>query len=157
MTHPNLLGLAISIAAQVHESQKDRGGHAYILHPMRIMLRLRTTDEELMQIAILHDVVEDSDGKFTLTRLSELGFSKRVTDALALLTHDKETPYEAYITKIATNVDAIKIKLEDLRDNSDITRLKGLRKKDFERMEKYNKAFVFLKDTLENLKKVGYC
>lgn len=153
---PNLLGLAISLAAQVHEKQKDRGGNAYILHPMRIMLRLRTTDEELMQMAILHDVIEDSEGGYTLEKLQELGFSLRVLSALALLTHNKDEDYDSYIMKIASNVDAVRIKMEDLRDNSDITRLKGLREKDFERMKKYNKAFIFLRETLENMKKVGY-
>lgn len=152
----NLLGTAIAIASVVHETQKDQGGNAYILHPMRVMQRLRTTDEELMQIAIMHDVVEDSDGAWTIQKLVETGFSKRVTDALALMTHDKGEDYEIYIRRIASNTDAIRVKMEDLRDNSDITRLKGLRDKDFARMQKYNKAFIFLKNTLENMKAVGY-
>lgn len=55
-----LLGKAIAIAATAHQSATDKGGKAYILHPLRVMMRLRTDDEELMQIAVLHDVVEDS-------------------------------------------------------------------------------------------------
>lgn len=54
-----MLGKAIAITSAVHQNQLDKGGHAYILHPIRIMMRLRTDDEELMTIAILHDVVED--------------------------------------------------------------------------------------------------
>jgi hypothetical protein len=139
----NMLGKAIAIASTVHHPQKDKGGNAYILHPIRIMMRLRSNDEELMSIAILHDTVEDSE--WTLKDLKEVGFSKRVTDALALLTHDPNDSYMEYIKKISTNADAVRVKLEDLRDNSDITRLKGLREKDIERMEKYHRAYLFLK------------
>lgn len=150
-----MLGKAIAIASKVHETQKDKGGNAYILHPIRVMMRLRTNDEELMQIAILHDVVEDSK-EWTLERLREEGFSDRVITALTLLTHNPEESYEDYIKKIATNADSLRIKLEDLRDNSDITRLKGLCGKDFQRMEKYHRAYLFLKNTLENMKICGY-
>lgn len=156
MTHTNYLGLAFTIASTVHENQRDLGGNAYITHPVRIMMRLRTTDEELMQMAILHDAIEDSFGKVTIQSLIDQGFSKRVTDGLSLLTHNKDDDYETYIMKIASNMDAIRVKLEDLRDNSDITRLKGLREKDFERMKKYSKAYTVLKNTLENYKAVGY-
>lgn len=152
----NLLGTAIAIASCVHESQKDKGGNAYILHPMRIMMRLRTDDEELMQIAILHDVVEDSKGEWTIDRLWGEGFSARVCGALELLTHDHNDSYEEYIKKISTNKDALRVKLEDLRDNSDITRLKGVRQKDFERVIKYNKAYAYLKNCLKSCNEVGY-
>ena len=137
------LGLAISIAAQAHSTQTDKGGNAYILHPIRLMMRLRTDDQELMQIAIMHDVIEDST--LTLAGLKEFGFSKRVLDALALLTHDKKDSYQEYIKKIATNVDAIRVKLEDLKDNSDLSRLKGVSQKDFDRVIKYQKSYTYLK------------
>ena len=90
-----MLGKAISIAAQVHENQTDMGGNAYILHPIRIMQRLRTKDEELMAIAILHDVVEDSE-EWTLERLESEGMSPRVLAALSCLTHPKSESYEDY-------------------------------------------------------------
>jgi len=150
-----MLGKAIAIASKVHENQKDKGGHAYILHPIRIMMRLRTNDEELMQIAILHDVVEDSD-EWTVDRLLQEGFTGRVLNALKLLTHDSKDTYETYVKQLSTNTDAIRVKLEDLRDNSDITRLKGLRGQDLERMEKYHRAYLFLRKTLENSQACGY-
>lgn len=150
------LGKAVAIAAKVHESQNDRGGHAYILHPIRLMQRLRTHDEELMSIAVLHDSVEDSSGAVTLDSLRADGFSDRVLRALALLTHNKSTPYEEYIAAISGNTDATLVKIEDLRDNSDITRLKGLRDKDIERVQKYHKAYLFLRGVLETRKLVGY-
>lgn len=151
-----MLGRAIAIAASVHETQKDMGGNAYILHPIRLMMRLRTDDQELMQIAILHDSIEDSDGDVTIDSLCKEGFSERVLAALRRLTHNKNEPYEDYIKNITTNKDAVRVKLEDLRDNSDITRLKGLREKDFTRMVKYHKAYHFLKSALEAMEKVGY-
>lgn len=158
MTHASgtMLGRAIAIAAGVHAEQKDMGGNAYVLHPLRVMMRLRTTDEELMCIAVLHDSVEDSQGVVTIAELRVEGFSERILVALALLTHDKAEPYDSYVRRIATNKDAARVKLEDLRDNSDITRLKGLRPKDFERVEKYHRAFLFLRTTLETMERVGY-
>jgi len=134
---------AIFIAAREHLNVKDKGGNAYILHPMRITMRLRTTDEELMSIAILHDVVEDS--KVTFEDLINEGFSTRVVNALRLLTHQKGVSYDDYIDNMKDNLDALLVKREDLRDNSDINRLKGLEDKDFERMRKYQRSFVKVK------------
>ena len=146
MKQNRLLAKAISIAAQAHEKQFDKGGNAYILHPMRILMRLRTKDAELMHIAILHDVIEDTH--WTTHMLKTLGYSGRVLKALRLLTHTPDMTYGDYIREVATNKDATLIKLEDLRDNSDITRLKGTSEKDFERMAKYHKAFIFLGEQL---------
>lgn len=146
------LGTAIAIAARAHASQTDKGGNAYILHPMRLMMRLRTDDQELMQIAILHDVIEDSD--YTLDDFLNLDFSKRVVNALALLTHSKGDSYQEYIKKIGTNADATRVKLEDLKDNSDLSRLKGVTQKDFDRVIKYQKSYTYLKGVqklMENL------
>lgn len=144
----NLLAKAISIAAQAHEKQLDKGGKAYILHPLRILMRLRTEDAELMQVAALHDVMEDSD--WTLHELVDLGFSHRVITALGLLTHNPKQPYGYYIEDIGANEYATRVKLEDLRDNSDITRLKGVTPKDIARVEKYHKAYTYLKDLHAN-------
>lgn len=140
---------AMFIAAREHLGVRDKGGNAYILHPMRIAMRLRTNDEELMSIAILHDVVEDS--KLTFDDLKAEGFSDRVITALRLLTHQKGVSYDDYIDAMQGNKDALKVKREDLRDNSDITRLKGLREKDFERMNKYIRAFAKVEQYLKDL------
>jgi len=139
-----LLSKAIQIASEAHEHDLDRGGSPYILHPLRLMFRLRTDDPELMAIAVLHDVVEDSD--WTIQDLREQGFTERVLKALTLLTHDDGSPYDDYIEKISKNIDAIFVKMEDLRDNSDITRLKGVTEKDLKRTEKYHRSFVRLKE-----------
>lgn len=143
----SLLAKAISWAAQCFEHSTDKGGHPYILHCIRVMEGLHTDDEELKIIAILHDVIEDiftENPEKGLNLLREKGFSERVIKALDLLTHRKEDSYEDYIKAIALNSDATKVKLADLKDNSDITRLKGLTKKDFDKMEKYHRSYVYL-------------
>lgn len=71
-------------------------------------------------------------------------FTDRIVNTVRILTHDKSFPYDDYIKQISLNEDAKKVKLADLKDNSDITRIKGLRKKDLDRIEKYHRAFVYL-------------
>jgi (p)ppGpp synthase/HD superfamily hydrolase len=138
-----MLGKAIALASRAFENTKDKGGQPYILHCLRVMDNLHTNDEELKIIAVLHDVCEDIK-ELGIRELQMLGFSDRVLKALDLLTHRKEVPYDDYIKAISFNADATKVKLADLKDNSDITRLKGLSKKDFDRMEKYHRSFVYL-------------
>lgn len=140
------LGKAIALAAKTHSDQTDKRGYAYILHPIRIMMRLRTEDDELMAIAILHDVVEDSGGEVTLNTLYEMGFSRRIIDGVDALTKRDAEDYDDFIRRCAMNPDARRVKREDIRDNSDVTRLKGLREKDFRRLEKYCRAYEYLKD-----------
>lgn len=140
----SFLNTAIQQATIAHEGQFDKGGHAYILHPLRIMYRLRTGDEELMSMAVLHDSLEDSKGNVTIESLAALGAPYRVLKALELLTHDPVVDYMDYIRAIQHNPDAVRVKLEDLRDNSDITRLKGLRQKDFDRLARYSIAYRHL-------------
>lgn len=141
-----LLAKAIAIASEAHVKQLDKGGKAYILHPLRVMSTMPQDDPEMMQIAVMHDVVEDSD--WTIEDLRKEGFSDRVLDALSLLTRGDED-YETYIDNIATNPDATRSKLGDIRDNSDITRLKGIREKDFERMKKYHHSYLKLSASLK--------
>ena len=140
---------AVFIAAREHLGVRDQGGHAYILHPMRIAMRLRTRDEELMSIAIMHDVVEDS--KVTFADLIAEGFSDRVITALKLLTHQKGVSYDDYIDNMRGNRDALLVKREDLHDNSQLSRLKGVREKDFIRMQKYVRAFIKVEQYLKEL------
>lgn len=145
------LSKALQIAVEAHFNVLDKGGHSYILHPLRIAMRLRTQDEELMSIAILHDVIEDSH--ITFEDLLNFGFSLRVVNTLRLLTHQKGMSYDDYIESIRYCLDGLKIKREDLRDNSDITRLKGVTEKDIARMVKYQKAFLKVETYIKELEK----
>lgn len=133
----NVLATAIALAADRHKNQFDKGGMPYILHPLKVMHYLKSDDPELMAIAVLHDVVEDTPTTFK--ELKELGMTDRIIDALRLLTKQPGQAYEEYVEGIKTNVDAVRVKLADLRHNTDTRRLKGITPKDHARMEKYNK------------------
>jgi len=143
----NKLALAISITAKAFENKLDKGGQPYILHCLRVMNAV-DDDEDTKCGAVMHDLVEDTDEKseinYTFELLTKLGFSDKTIGIMHLVTHQKSTDYMEYIKAIAVSDEATKIKLADLRDNSDITRLKGLGKKDLDRMEKYHRAYIYL-------------
>lgn len=138
----NMLAKAIALASDAFKDTFDRGGSPYILHCLRVMGAVNPQDPGLMSIAVLHDMVED---KFTtLEALSEMGFSLRIVEGVDGLTHRDNESYEEYLDRLSKNSDCVEVKKADLKDNTDITRLKGLREKDFARMVKYHKAWVFL-------------
>lgn len=136
------LAVAIAITAEAFKDKVDKAGEPYILHCLRVMNNLHTRDKELQSIAVLHDLIEDTD--YTLDDLRKLGFSDRVVKGVDALTKTKDISYEEYVARVAQNEDARKVKLSDLRDNSDITRLKGLTQIDFERMVKYHASYTYL-------------
>jgi hypothetical protein len=140
------LGQAIALAASLFKNVSDKQGRPYILHCLRVMHDVGD-DPEVQVIAVLHDVLEDFPDVWDIVRLTtKLNLTHRQRMALIKLTHEPNTDYDDYIKDIAANLDAKRIKLADLRDNSNITRLKGLRKKDFDRLEKYHKAYVYLSE-----------
>ena len=140
---PANLATAIAIAAKGFEFIVDKGGEPYMLHNFRVMNGLKTKDRELQTIAILHDCVEDN--VCTVDDLIRMKFSQRVIFAVIVLTHDPKHSYEEYIKEIATCEDARLVKLEDLKDNMDFTRLKEITDKDLERLKKYTEASIYLK------------
>ena len=135
------LGRAIAIAAQAHQEQKDKAGAPYILHPIRMMLRMHSEVE--MMAAILHDVVEDTD--WTLDRLCAEGFSEEVLQAIECLTHRDGETYEEFIERAGAHPIARKVKLADLEDNMDIRRLGDLTPQDAQRIQKYHRAWLALR------------
>lgn len=137
-----MLGKAIALAAEKFEFKKDKGGKPYILHCLRVMNAVKHLGEEVMCIGVLHDIIEDTD--ITILDLFDMGYSDKVIRGVASLTHPKNTEYQVYIKSIAFNSDAVEVKKADLRDNSDILRLKGLTRKDFDRLEKYHIAYTYL-------------
>ena len=102
-------------------------------------MRLRTSDDELMAIAVLHDVVEDCGVSFD--DLRTFGMTERVISGVRALTRQNGETYDQFIERLAGDRDALLVKREDLRDNSDLTRLKGVTEKDVARMQKYMRAF----------------
>lgn len=140
-----LLALAIAITAEAFKHKLDRSGQPYILHCLYVMDIEGDEDEKCA--AVMHDLVEDTD--WTYEMLRNLGFSERTIDILKLVTFPDgcdDIQYMEQIKRIALDPSAKKIKKKDLRHNSDITRLKGLRKKDTDRLEKYSRAYIYLSE-----------
>lgn len=127
---------AIALAVRAHQRQKDKAGAPYILHPLRLMLRMDS--EPAMMVAVLHDVVEDSP--ITLENLRELGFPETVVTAVDSLTRRPEESYEAFIDRVKLNPLARRVKLADLEDNMDLRRLQHVTDRDQQRWERYAKA-----------------
>jgi len=131
---------ALLIALTAHKNQKDHSGKPYILHPLRILNRMKTKDE--MTIALLHDVLEDS--KINLKDLIKYGLNKSILEAINLLTRNKKQNYNDYIKKLSKNELARKIKIADLEDNLNLIRIKKLTNKDILRIKKYHWAINYL-------------
>lgn len=136
-TLTDLLARAIAIAATAHQTQRDRTDQPYILHPLRLMLRGNTPTEQI--VAVLHDVVEDTD--WTLDRLAKEGFPDNILAAIDCLTRREEETYDQFIDRILTNPLATQVKQYDLEDNMNLTRLSALSEKDSERLHRYHKAY----------------
>lgn len=134
---------AILIAVQAHRGQVDKADAPYILHPLRLMLRMESDVERM--VAVLHDVVEDS--AVTLDDLRRAGFADSVINALDCLTHRPDEPYEHYIARVKGNALASRVKLADLEDNMDIRRLDHQpTERDWLRLKKYRQAWALLRE-----------
>jgi (p)ppGpp synthase/HD superfamily hydrolase len=140
-----LLEKAILIAANAHQGQKDKAGQPYILHPLRVMFSVNGEIERIC--AVLHDVIEDTE--VTLDDLRNEGFSEEVLSALDALTKRDGENYDDFITRILPNPIACRVKLADLRDNMDLSRIKNPTEKDYQRIEKYRNAVEKIKKALE--------
>lgn len=134
---------AIAIAAEAHRGQTDKAGAPYILHPLRVMLRLRGADERI--VGVLHDLIEDTD--WTLERLRSEGFSPAVIDGVDAVTRRDGENYEAFVLRAGRDPLGRRVKLADLQDNSDLSRIPEPTAKDRERLERYRRAI----ELLENL------
>ena len=127
---------AIALAVEAHQSQTDKAGQPYILHPLRVMMNM-DSDEERMA-AILHDVVEDS--AVTLDQLRRDGFPEPVIKTVDCLTRREGESYPDFITRASLDPIARKVKRADLLDNLDITRINNLTDRDLTRLSKYHRA-----------------
>ena len=133
---------ALALCFQAHKDQLDKGGMPYVFHPFHLAEQM--TDEDTTVLALLHDVVEDTP--YTLDDLARMGFSPRVLEALALMTHDPAIPYMDYVAKIKANPLARAVKLADLRHNSDLSRLDSPNPRVLMRAEKYRQAIALLEN-----------
>ena len=140
-----MLVKAMILAAKGHMGQLDKGGHPYILHPVRVMLQCKTIEEKT--VAMLHDILEDT--AYTEEDLRNEGFPEEIVAAVCCLTKTDGEDYTEYIERICKNKLAARVKLADLMDNMDLNRLPGLTPKDFQRLEKYLRAKIRVEQALE--------
>lgn len=144
-----MLEKAIEIAARAHQGQKDKSGQPYILHPLRVMMNCSGDVEKVS--AVLHDVLEDT--QVTIKELQEAGISEEALQLILLLTKREDEPYDEYIEKICSSPSACHIKLADLKDNMNLKRLPEPSEKDYERLEKYERAWERIHEVLASGKK----
>ena len=133
---------AMKLCFDAHKEQVDKSGLPYVFHPFHLAEQM--SNENTTVVALLHDVVEDSD--YTFADLQELGFSESVLAALRLLTHGDDMPYMDYVAAIKKNPIARAVKLADLRHNSDLSRMDEVTEKTLARREKYLAAIRLLEE-----------
>jgi (p)ppGpp synthase/HD superfamily hydrolase len=139
-----MLEKAIEIAVKAHSGQVDKGGQPYILHPLRVMMKMDNDTDRV--VAVLHDVIEDTDVKGL--DLYGIGFNSDILVAIMDLTKRDGEDYIKYIERVAENPIARRVKLADLDDNMDLGRLHVVEDKDWARWQKYRKAKEYLEGTL---------
>lgn len=127
------------IAFDAHKDDVDKGGYPYVMHPF--FLAFQMDEENAVCVALLHDVIEDHGDKYSFEKLKEEGFNEEIITALKLLTHDKAVPYMDYVKEIGKNELARKVKIADLKHNSDASRLNGNASKKY---ELYKRALEYL-------------
>lgn len=133
---------AMQIAIKVHSSQVDKGGEPYIGHPLRVEKLCKDNDSKI--VALLHDTVED--GNITVEYLLMHGFPTYLVDAVLSVSRNKGEDYFDFIQRCKENHIGRRVKIADLKDNMDITRLNELTDKDVERLKKYHKAYKILEE-----------
>ena len=130
----NLIYKALEIVSTLFESDLDKGGMPYMLHIVYVYRHVSSIDEKV--VALLHDVIEDK--KVTKEDLIEIGFPSKIVEDVSILTRDKKVDYDNYIDNIIKHGsrEALNVKLADLENNMDITRIKNPTVKDYQRVEK---------------------
>ena len=142
MIYTDLTKKAMKLCFQAHKDQVDKSGLPYGFHPFHLAEQM--PDEVTTAVALLHDVVEDTD--YTIEDLVREGFPPEVTDAVKMMTHDDAVPYLDYVRGLKENPVTRTVKLADLKHNSDITRLDTVDEKAIKRVEKYKKAIAILEE-----------
>lgn len=142
MIYTPLTKKAMKLCFFAHREQRDKSGIPYVFHPIHLAEQM--PDEESTVVALLHDVVEDTP--YTWDDLAQMGFPQPVLEALKLMTYDPSVPYLDYVAGLKGNPVARRVKLADLRHNSDLSRLDLVQEKDRQRVQKYAAAIRLLEE-----------
>lgn len=124
---------AIILAARKHMGQTDKGNHPYIFHPLRLMFKMKTPAQQI--VATLHDILEDTDT--TVVDLISLGFNHEIIEAIQALTKKEgESRIEAAYRAVKNPIARV-VKLADVTDNMDLSRIANPSARDLIRLEEY--------------------
>ena len=145
MIYTPMTKIALKLCFEAHKDQIDKSGMPYVFHPFHLAEQM--ADENTTIVALLHDVIEDTE--YTLDDLRNFGFAEDVLSAISLMTHADDVPYMEYVVKIKTNPIAKAVKLADLKHNSDMSRLDRITQIDEERAKKYKQAIELLENSNE--------
>lgn len=143
MIYTPMTKIALKLCFEAHKDQIDKSGMPYVFHPFHLAEQM--ADENTTIVALLHDVIEDTE--YTLDDLRKFGFAEDVLSAISLMTHADDVPYMEYVEKIKTNPIAKAVKLADLKHNSDMSRLDRITQIDEERAKKYKQAIELLENS----------
>ena len=143
--HINYFISANALARTKHKGQVDKAGKDYFDAHIAEVVKLVPNEPYLKEIAYLHDILEDTDVTEESLRKE---FPDEIVDAVVTMTHRKNESYQDYIERIKTNKRAVKVKICDLMQNMDLSRLETVTEKDLERFEKYSHALAELAKTL---------
>ena len=148
MIYSDKIKKAVKIAFEAHKNDVDKGGYPYIMHPLTIAEKFK--EENLVIVALMHDIVEDHGDVYSFDSLQNcVGFGDEVLDALKAITIREGENYSDYIERVSKNRIATLVKIEDLRHNSDVTRVEfvdplGVDNRTKKRLKKYNEAYATL-------------
>ena len=141
MYYSDLVKKACVIMYDAHKDDVDKGGYPYVFHSFYLATQM--DDEESTCTALLHDVIEDHGDRYSFEDLAQAGFPESVIHALRLLTHDDNVPYMDYVRRLAKDPIARKVKIADLKHNTDTRRLNGARTKKY---DQYIQAIRYLEE-----------
>ncbi|MGF7535361.1 GTP pyrophosphokinase [Bacillus mexicanus] len=135
-----LLEKSIELAFEFHKGQVDKGGNPYTDHLLRVMNGLTTVPEKI--VGVLHDIVEDTE--MTFAELKERGYPFLIIEAIDSITRREDETRDQFIFRVSQNPIGRKVKLEDLRDNMDLSRIKKITEKDVKRIKMYQRDVLIL-------------
>lgn len=146
MADAHQLARAVALATEAHKGQVDKGGKDYIEHPLRVSAALQGWPAKTA--GVLHDIVEDTS--VTLEQLRKAGFDATVLAAVDALTKRAGEDYEVYLARLMLQELAVRVKIADMTDNMDLSRIPNPTDKDHRRLEKYRRVLPELQEKLRN-------
>lgn len=120
------LGRVRAFAIKAHGNQKDKNGLPYVTHLDAVAantVRLFGYDPDLLTVAYLHDVVEDT--KYHQDDI-DVSFPAHIADAVHAISKPSGEANYTYIGVVCEDEIAAKVKLADLLHNTSPDRLSAL-------------------------------